>query len=84
PTLLVGTLTLMIHRLCASRAAQRDRAPQDVIHNLPWRVWTGSSWEKHNSAEIHTRRKRRRAQKRTPPQTASPPTPRWTRMLHPH
>ncbi|KAJ7129317.1 hypothetical protein C8R44DRAFT_776496 [Mycena epipterygia] len=44
-------ITLMIHRVRASRAAQRDRAPQDVVHNLPWRVWTGSGWEKHDSAE---------------------------------
>ncbi|KAJ7734012.1 hypothetical protein DFH07DRAFT_130393 [Mycena maculata] len=44
-------VTLLIHRVRASRAAQRDRAPEDVVHNLPWRVWTGSGWEKHDSAE---------------------------------
>ncbi|KAJ7133578.1 hypothetical protein C8R44DRAFT_870954 [Mycena epipterygia] len=35
-------ITLIIHRVRASQ----DRAP----HNLPWRVWTGSGWEKHDSA----------------------------------
>ncbi|KAJ7749236.1 hypothetical protein B0H14DRAFT_2405965 [Mycena olivaceomarginata] len=44
-------ITLLIHRIRAARAAQRDRAPQDVVHNLPWRVWTGSGWEKHDAAE---------------------------------
>ncbi|KAJ7693942.1 hypothetical protein B0H17DRAFT_1058763 [Mycena rosella] len=44
-------ITLLIHRVRAARAAQRDRAPEDVVHNLPWRVWTGSGWEKHDSAE---------------------------------
>ena len=40
-------MTLLIHRLRAARAAQRDRAPEDIVHNLPWRVWTGNGWEKH-------------------------------------
>lgn len=40
-------LTLVIHRIRASHAAQRERAPEDVVRNLPWRVWTGSGWEKH-------------------------------------
>jgi len=40
-------LTLVIHRIRASHAAQRERAPEDVVKNLPWRVWTGSGWEKH-------------------------------------
>jgi E3 ubiquitin-protein ligase RNF13/E3 ubiquitin-protein ligase RNF167 len=44
-------ITLLIHRVRAARAAQRDRAPEDVVHNLPWRVWTGSGWEKHDAAE---------------------------------
>ncbi|KAK7054129.1 mismatch repair-related protein [Favolaschia claudopus] len=44
-------ITLLIHRIRAARAAQRDRAPQDVVHNLPWRVWTGSGWEKHDATE---------------------------------
>ncbi|KIJ54986.1 hypothetical protein M422DRAFT_24845 [Sphaerobolus stellatus SS14] len=33
--------TLLIHRLRAARAARRERAPEDVVHNLPWRVWEG-------------------------------------------
>ncbi|KAJ7437817.1 hypothetical protein B0H11DRAFT_1753366 [Mycena galericulata] len=44
-------ITLLIHRMRGARAAQRDRAPEDVVHGLPWRVWTGSGWEKHDSAE---------------------------------
>ncbi|KAJ7044711.1 hypothetical protein C8F04DRAFT_1069269 [Mycena alexandri] len=44
-------ITLMIHRVRAARAAQRDRAPEDVVHGLPWRVWTGSGWEKHEAGE---------------------------------
>ncbi|KAJ7126381.1 hypothetical protein C8R43DRAFT_705371 [Mycena crocata] len=44
-------ITLLIHRVRAARAAQRDRAPEDVVHNLPWRVWTGNGWEKHESTE---------------------------------
>ncbi len=46
PSLLTFT-TLLIHRVRASRAAQRDRAPEDVVKCLPWRVWTGTGWEKH-------------------------------------
>jgi E3 ubiquitin-protein ligase RNF13/E3 ubiquitin-protein ligase RNF167 len=40
-------LTLVIHRIRAAQAAQRERAPEDVVKRLPWRVWTGSGWEKH-------------------------------------
>ncbi|PFH53416.1 hypothetical protein AMATHDRAFT_73588 [Amanita thiersii Skay4041] len=43
-------LTLLIHRIRAARAAQRDRAPEDIVHNLPWRVWTGHGWEKHEGS----------------------------------
>ena len=39
--------TLLIHRFRAARAEQRERAPEDVVNRLPWRVWTGSGWEKH-------------------------------------
>jgi len=44
-------ITLLIHRIRASRAAQRDRAPEDVVRGLPWRVWTGTGWEKHDGTE---------------------------------
>ncbi|KAF8073925.1 hypothetical protein FPV67DRAFT_1410711 [Lyophyllum atratum] len=44
-------ITLLIHRIRAARAAQRDRAPEDVVHNLPWHVWTGTGWEKHEGGE---------------------------------
>jgi len=44
-------VTLLIHRIRATRAAQRDRAPEDIVHNLPWRVWTGNGCEKHENAE---------------------------------
>lgn len=43
-------ITLLIHRVRAARAAQRDRAPEDFVHSLPWRVWTGTGWEKHESS----------------------------------
>ncbi|THH07714.1 hypothetical protein EW145_g3199 [Phellinidium pouzarii] len=39
--------TLLIHRFRAARAEQRERAPEDVVNRLPWRVWTGTAWEKH-------------------------------------
>ncbi|KAJ2927905.1 hypothetical protein H1R20_g9176, partial [Candolleomyces eurysporus] len=44
-------VTLLIHRVRAARAAQRDRAPEIVVRGLPWRVWTGSGWEKHEGGE---------------------------------
>ncbi|KAK7028847.1 hypothetical protein VNI00_014860 [Paramarasmius palmivorus] len=44
-------LTLLIHRIRAARAAQRERAPEDIVHGLPWRVWTGTGWEKHEGNE---------------------------------
>ena len=44
-------VTLLIHRIRAARAAQRDRAPEDIVHNLPWQIWTGKGWEKHDNAE---------------------------------
>ncbi|TFK52505.1 hypothetical protein OE88DRAFT_1657803 [Heliocybe sulcata] len=40
-------ITLLIHRIRAARAAQRDRAPEDIVKSLPWRVYTGTGWEKH-------------------------------------
>ncbi|THH26817.1 hypothetical protein EUX98_g7369 [Antrodiella citrinella] len=48
PTLLTF-ITLLIHRVRAARAAERDRAPEEVVHRLPWRVYTGTGWEKHAS-----------------------------------
>ncbi|KAG5722318.1 hypothetical protein E4T56_gene9365, partial [Termitomyces sp. T112] len=39
-------ITLLVHRIRAVRAAQRDRAPEDIVRNLPWHIWTGSGWEK--------------------------------------
>nr|GAT45012.1 mismatch repair-related protein [Mycena chlorophos] len=44
-------VTLLVHRIRSARAAQRERAPEDVVRGLPWRVWTGSGWEKHESGE---------------------------------
>ena len=41
-------VTLLIHRLRTARAERRERAPEDVVQRLPWRVWTGSGWEKHS------------------------------------
>lgn len=39
--------TLLIHRLRAARAARRERAPEDIVLKLPWRVWEGQNtiWE---------------------------------------
>jgi RING-like zinc finger len=45
-------LTLVIHRIRAAHAAQRERAPEDVVKSLPWRVWTGSGWEKHEGVPL--------------------------------
>ena len=44
---LLTLITLLIHRFRAARAEQRERAPEDVVQRLPWRVWTGNGWEKH-------------------------------------
>ena len=43
-------ITLLIHRIRAARAAQRERAPEEFVHRLPWRIWTGTGWEKHAAA----------------------------------
>jgi len=45
-------ITLLVHRIRASRAAQRDRAPEDFVNNLPSRVWTGKAFEKLDSQEL--------------------------------
>ena len=45
--------TLLIHRIRASRAAQRDRAPEDFVNNLPARIWTGQAWEKLDGQEVN-------------------------------
>jgi E3 ubiquitin-protein ligase RNF13 len=34
------------------RAARRERAPEDIVRGLPWRVWTGTGWEKHDGSEL--------------------------------
>ncbi|KAF8443010.1 hypothetical protein L210DRAFT_3611472 [Boletus edulis BED1] len=43
-------VTLLIHRVRMARAAQRDRAPEHLVKSLPWRVWNGSAWEKHQGS----------------------------------
>ncbi|TFY69466.1 hypothetical protein EVJ58_g361 [Rhodofomes roseus] len=43
-------VTLLVHRYRMARQAQLDRAPEAVVHRLPWRVWTGTGWEKHEAA----------------------------------
>ncbi|KAG2744802.1 hypothetical protein P692DRAFT_20692649, partial [Suillus brevipes Sb2] len=40
-------VTLLIHRIRMARAAQRDRAPENIVKSFPWRVWHGTAWEKH-------------------------------------
>lgn len=47
-------LTLLIHRIRAARAAQRDRAPEATVHSLPWCVWTGPGCEKHEGLSTAT------------------------------
>ncbi|RDB14654.1 putative RING finger protein C57A7.09 [Hypsizygus marmoreus] len=47
-------ITLLIHRIRASRAAQRDRAPEDVVRNLPWHIWSETGWEKHEGGTPQT------------------------------
>ncbi|KAF8735924.1 hypothetical protein AX14_001240 [Amanita brunnescens Koide BX004] len=46
-------LTLLIHRIRAARAAQRDRAPEAIVHSLPWCVWSGPGCEKYEG-QSHT------------------------------
>ena len=45
---LLTLATLLLHRYRAARAEQRERAPEALVNRLPWRVWTGSGWEKHS------------------------------------
>jgi len=49
---LLTLMTLVIHRVRASRAAQRDRAPEDIVKGLPWRVWNGTRLEKENLGNV--------------------------------
>lgn len=46
-------VTLLIHRIRMARAAQRDRAPETIVKSLPWRVWNGTGWEKHEGTTAH-------------------------------
>ncbi|KAG1742315.1 uncharacterized protein EDB91DRAFT_1052076 [Suillus paluster] len=46
-------VTLLIHRIRMARAAQRDRAPETIVKSLPWRVWNGTGWEKHEGTTTH-------------------------------
>lgn len=43
-------ITLLIHRVRLARAAQRDRAPEQLVKSFPWRVWNGTAWEKHEGS----------------------------------
>jgi E3 ubiquitin-protein ligase RNF13 len=49
--------TLLIHRFRVARAERRERAPEDVVQRLPWRIWTGNGWEKHSGPVPLTRKK---------------------------
>jgi len=44
-------VTLLIHRLRSSRAAQRDRAPEETVKSLPSRVWTSTGLEKERPGD---------------------------------
>jgi len=39
-------ITLLVHRVRAARAAQRERAPEEIVKNLPSRIWNGTGLEK--------------------------------------
>ncbi|KAL4064164.1 hypothetical protein V8B97DRAFT_2026133 [Scleroderma yunnanense] len=43
-------ITLLIHRVRMARAAQRDRAPEQLVKSFPWKVWNGTAWEKHEGS----------------------------------
>src|ERR1700761_2938705 len=49
PSILTLT-TLLIHRIRTARARRRERAPPNVVSQLPWRVWGGEGWEKWTQA----------------------------------
>lgn len=36
-------ITLVIHRFRAARQERRERAPEDIVNSLPWRVWIDKS-----------------------------------------
>jgi E3 ubiquitin-protein ligase RNF13/E3 ubiquitin-protein ligase RNF167 len=59
-------ITLLIHRVRAARAARLERAPEDIVNNLPILIWTGKCWEHHNGKENPTM---------TPPAESTSPTP---------
>ncbi|KZT61793.1 transferrin receptor ectodomain, apical domain-containing protein [Calocera cornea HHB12733] len=54
-------LTLVVHRIRQQRAEVRERAPEDIVHSLPTRVWNGSHWDKdeaiHNAENGEARPK---------------------------
>lgn len=43
-------MTLLVHRVRAARAAQRERAPEEIVKNLPSRIWNGTGLEKCEDA----------------------------------
>lgn len=66
-------ITLLVHRIRASRAAQRDRAPEDIVKNLPWRVWNGTRWEKADGTpHVETLSKTTGAADSAPPGSLAP------------
>ncbi|TBU24968.1 hypothetical protein BD311DRAFT_855014, partial [Dichomitus squalens] len=75
--------TLLIHRARAARAAQRDRALEDIVHKFPSQVRNGTNWEKHeplfvpadvNNSEGPPNRERGQD---TPSTSHGPSTPAW-------
>lgn len=46
-------VTLLVHRVRMARAARRDRAPEHLVKSFPWRVWNGTTWEKHEGTVPH-------------------------------
>ncbi|KAF8630827.1 hypothetical protein AX17_005186 [Amanita inopinata Kibby_2008] len=64
-------LTLLIHRIRAARAAQRDRAPESIVHSLPWHIWSDNGWEKDENLQ-NIARKPKRSHETTP--GAGPPS----------
>jgi hypothetical protein len=51
---LLTLCTLLVHRARAARAARLERAPEDIVRNLPSRVWNGTFWEKDRGSGYGT------------------------------
>lgn len=66
-------LTLLIHRCRAARAARRERAPEEVVQNLPWSVWEGQETvrELEKGLQAVETEQQRPSEPRSPPETTT-------------